>query len=327
MTRDEVLALFARRQEAFDRFDAAALARDYTEDGIVESPVAGGTVIGPAAVEKTHHAFFTGFPDLKTETDDLVIDGDRVAWFFTASGTDRGGFMGLPPTGKAFRVPIVFLYVLRDSKIVKERRIYDFTGVLVQVGLLKAKHVSTPEPRLQVADSQQSRAVASDEATLPNGLSGTADLPVVPRGASVPMTREEVAALFACRQASYDRLDAAALAGDHADDGVVESPMAGGTITGRAAIEKGHHAFFTAFPDLKFQTDDLLIDGDRVAWFATMSGTDRGDLMGLPPTGKAFRVPVVVFYVLRYGVIVSERRIYDFTGLLVQVGLLKAKPV
>ncbi|MGH9146149.1 MAG: hypothetical protein ACRD1Q_05525 [Vicinamibacterales bacterium] len=30
-------------------------------------------------------------------------------------------------------------YVLRDGQIVHERRIYDFTGILIQVGLLKAK--------------------------------------------------------------------------------------------------------------------------------------------------------------------------------------------
>ena len=44
-----------------------------------------------------------------------------------------------PPTGKSFRVPAVFLYDLKDGQIARERRIYDFTGVLMQVGLLKAK--------------------------------------------------------------------------------------------------------------------------------------------------------------------------------------------
>jgi steroid delta-isomerase-like uncharacterized protein len=139
MTRDEVLALFARRQKAIERFDAGALAGDHAEDGVVDSPVAGGTVNGRIAIEGTYQTFFNAFPDLKSETEDLVIDGNRVAWFFKASGTQRGGFMGLPPTGKAFSVPMVFHYVLRDGQIMHERRIYDFTGILVQVGLLKAK--------------------------------------------------------------------------------------------------------------------------------------------------------------------------------------------
>jgi predicted ester cyclase len=45
----------------------------------------------------------------------------------------------LPPTGKSFRVPAVFLYELKDGQIVRERRIYDFTGLLMQVGLLEAR--------------------------------------------------------------------------------------------------------------------------------------------------------------------------------------------
>jgi predicted ester cyclase len=50
-----------------------------------------------------------------------------------------GGFMGLPPTGKPFRLPIVHFYEFQDGHILPERRIYDFTGLLVQIGVLKAK--------------------------------------------------------------------------------------------------------------------------------------------------------------------------------------------
>jgi predicted ester cyclase len=69
----------------------------------------------------------------------LLIDGDSVAQILTIEGTDDGQFLGLPPTGKSFRVPAVFLYELKDGQIASERRIYDFTGLLMQVGLLKAR--------------------------------------------------------------------------------------------------------------------------------------------------------------------------------------------
>ena len=45
----------------------------------------------------------------------------------------------MPPTQKAFEFPLVRLFTLRDGQIAHERRIYDFTGLLVQVGALKAK--------------------------------------------------------------------------------------------------------------------------------------------------------------------------------------------
>lgn len=141
MTRDAIEELFARRQAAFDRLDAAALAADYSEDCVVETPSAGLPVKGRLANEKLLRKVFEAFPDLQRRVDALLVDGDQVAEFGTSTGTDIGGFMELQPTGKAFRIPIVCLYTLRDRQIVRERRIYDFTGLLVQVGVLKVKPI------------------------------------------------------------------------------------------------------------------------------------------------------------------------------------------
>ena len=138
LTRDETIALFDRRQDAFDNMDADALSRDYAEECVVDSPAA-GTLRGAAAVDRARRAWFEAFPDLKYRTERVVIDGNHVMQLLTLEGTDIGGFMGLEPSGKSFKAPAVFVYEFRDRKIVRETRIYDFTGVLIQIGLLKAK--------------------------------------------------------------------------------------------------------------------------------------------------------------------------------------------
>ena len=122
------------------------------------------------------------------------------------------------------------------------------------------------------------------------------------------------------------RHDAAGVAALHAEDGLLESPWAG-AVKGRSAIEQVHRAWFAAFPDCTFDSQELLIDGDRIAWLVRIAGTDKGGFMGLPPTGKPFQCPVVVLCTLRDGQIVRDQRIYDFTGLLIQIGVLKARPV
>ena len=140
------------------------------------------------------------------------------------------------------------------------------------------------------------------------------------------MTREEITALFARRRQAWDDLDALALAADYADDATVDSPLAGGSATGREAIARLYATYFDAFPDFKFEEDALLIDGEEASQLGHITGTDNGGFMGMEPTRRRVTFRVALFHSLHGGVIVRERRVYDFTGLLIQVGVLKAKP-
>jgi steroid delta-isomerase-like uncharacterized protein len=137
MTRNAIAALFERRRKAYDDQNAGALAADYAVDCVIESP-SGGVHHGRAAAEQVLRSVIDAL-GVKMHQDALLIDGDSVAQVLTIEGTDEGQFLGLPPTGKSFRVPAVFLYELKDGQIARERRIYDFTGLLLQVGLLKAR--------------------------------------------------------------------------------------------------------------------------------------------------------------------------------------------
>jgi steroid delta-isomerase-like uncharacterized protein len=141
MTRDEITALFDRRLEAFNAHEAAALADDFSDDARVESPLAGGTATGREAIERLYVTFFAAFTDLTLEQDELLVDGDSVSLLARMTGTDNGGFMGGPPTHRKVSFRVALFYTLREGQIIRERRVYDFTGVLIQVGLLKAKPV------------------------------------------------------------------------------------------------------------------------------------------------------------------------------------------
>ena len=141
MTREEITALFTRRQQAFQRLDAEALAADYSDDATVDSPLAGGSATGREAIEKVYATYFAAFPDLKVVGEMLLIEGDSVAQLVRITGTDNGGFMGMAPTRRKITFRCALFHNLHDGHIASERRVYDFTGVLIQVGLLKAKPV------------------------------------------------------------------------------------------------------------------------------------------------------------------------------------------
>ena len=138
MTRQQMLEFFKHREDAYDDLDAAALGADYADHAVIESPTA-GVHTGPEAAERTFRVIFSAFLDLTTKVESLIIDGNSAVTVVSIEGTHIGEFLGLPPTGKRFIMPAAFFYQLENGKIVRERRIYDFTGLLIQIGVLKAK--------------------------------------------------------------------------------------------------------------------------------------------------------------------------------------------
>lgn len=74
----------------------------------------------------------------------------------------------------------------------------------------------------------------------------------------------------------------------------------------------GHKAivrlFRTVFPDLTWDIDDLIAEGDKVVARTTMRGTHRGDFFGLPPTGKRVEMPGV--HIIR----IADDRIIEHWG-------------
>jgi steroid delta-isomerase-like uncharacterized protein len=138
MTKEAILAVISHWESAFAARDLKRLVEFYAENAVLESPVA-GSISGREAVTKATLALLSAFPDSKYTTEPPIIDGERASIPAVVEGTHVGTFLGIPPTGRPFRLSLVFLLEFRDGQIVRDRRIYDFTGWLVQLGVLKAK--------------------------------------------------------------------------------------------------------------------------------------------------------------------------------------------
>ena len=139
------------------------------------------------------------------------------------------------------------------------------------------------------------------------------------------MTRSEIDDLLARHQRAFKRHDTLALAEQHAEDGVFESP-AHGVVHGRDAIEHVYRYWFEAFADLDLTWDSAAIDGDRAAFFWKFSGTSTGPFFGVVSAGTKVEMVGAADYRVANGVITSARHIFDFSGLLMKLGVLKAKP-
>lgn len=77
----------------------------------------------------------TAFPDQRHENVRYHFADDVVITEFDLLGTNLGEFLGMPPTGKAFRVPVVALFFFEGDRIVNERVYLDTASALNQIGL------------------------------------------------------------------------------------------------------------------------------------------------------------------------------------------------
>ena len=71
-----------------------------------------------------------------------------------------------------------------------------------------------------------------------------------------------------------------------AEDFVDHGPM--GDTSGREAFKQMVGQFRAAVPDLHCEVDNVIMEGDLVAWLVRTTGTHSGDQLGFPATGKRF---------------------------------------
>jgi steroid delta-isomerase-like uncharacterized protein len=138
MTHDEAVKFFSLQQAGWNAKNPEALARGYAEDGTIISPIY-RTVQGKQAILESFRATFVTFPDWDLVGQELLVDGENVAQPFIVRATHTREFMGLPGSGRKFEIQGVRIFKMKDGLIAYERRYYDFTGLLIQLGILRGK--------------------------------------------------------------------------------------------------------------------------------------------------------------------------------------------
>ena len=139
------------------------------------------------------------------------------------------------------------------------------------------------------------------------------------------MAHFNIAGFFAHIDRDWQNHDADALVAGHSIEGEIVSPLFG-NIKGYDAIYRSYIEFYKIFPDARYETEHLLINGDRAAQFILMSGTQKGEFCGFVADGREFQFRLASLFFFFDGKINKEIRTYDFTGMLMQLGVLKAKP-
>ncbi len=79
-----------------------------------------------------------------------------------------------------------------------------------------------------------------------------------------------------------------------------------------------------AFPDLKVTSDSLVAEGDKVVHHWTATGTHKGELMGIPATGKRVKMTGIAIVRIAGGKIAELWMESDQMGMMQQLGVVPA---
>jgi steroid delta-isomerase-like uncharacterized protein len=79
----------------------------------------------------------TAFPDWHETIEDIIAEGDKVWVRLTYTGTHKGEFMGLAPTGKAITSKAVDIYRIVNGKLAEYWNVTDNASIFKQIGAIE----------------------------------------------------------------------------------------------------------------------------------------------------------------------------------------------
>jgi steroid delta-isomerase-like uncharacterized protein len=98
-----------------------------------------------------------------------------------------------------------------------------------------------------------------------------------------------------------------------------------GIPDGLEGAKAAHRIMLAGFPDYQTVIEDMLAEGEKVAARIRMRGTNTGEFMGIPATGKHVEFTGIYIARIANGKIVEHWGEEDSVSLLGQLGVLKMK--
>jgi steroid delta-isomerase-like uncharacterized protein len=104
-------------------------------------------------------------------------------------------------------------------------------------------------------------------------------------------------------------------------DVLFHDPLWPETPTGPRGLREYAHWARAAAPDLRFEIEDIIAEGDRVAVRYHFSGTQHGPILGIPPTGRFAVMTGLTFYRMKEGRIAEAWVHWDVLAMLRAMGV------
>jgi len=125
-------------EEAFNKGNLDVADEVYAPRFFSHDPSTPEEERGPEDVKQFVNMYRSAFPDGRTIVEDLVAEGDKVAYRWTYRGTHQGELLGIAPTGKEVTITGITIDRISGDKIEEEWNNFDQLGMLQQLGVAPA---------------------------------------------------------------------------------------------------------------------------------------------------------------------------------------------
>ena len=98
-------------------------------------------------------------------------------------------------------------------------------------------------------------------------------------------------------------------------------PTIAGSGVGPAAYRRQVQRFLNGLPDLKFTVEDAVSEKDKLAVVWTVTGTHKGELLGVPATNRKITFSGITVHQIDGSKIIESTVVWDGLGLLKQLGV------
>ena len=132
-TEEEMKAILDANQEVWNTGNVSLFNEIFSPEIVLHSNES-EDLIGIEANKEWVTSSRTGFPDFNVTFDKIIIKGEYGAVGWTATGTNTGPFLDLPPTGKKVKFSGAFITHSVDGKAIETWQHYDGSSLLTQLG-------------------------------------------------------------------------------------------------------------------------------------------------------------------------------------------------
>ena len=122
-------------EEAWSKGNLAIVDEMLAPDYVNHSPLESDQPAGRDGYKRAIVTLRTGFPDLTSTVEEVLVEGDRVVTRYTARGTHLGTFQGVAPTGKRIEASGTTIDRYAGGRIVETWDSFDLLAVYRQIGV------------------------------------------------------------------------------------------------------------------------------------------------------------------------------------------------